>query len=47
MLMQNLENRLDSVEPNVCEFYSGDLCWEGSNVDVGVAGGRMQQQVEL
>ena len=47
MLMRTLENRLDSIEPNVCEFYSDDPCWEGSNDDVGVAGDRMQQQVEL
>jgi hypothetical protein len=35
VLTRALENRPDNVEPNVCEFYSDNPCWEGSNVDVG------------
>jgi hypothetical protein len=35
--MRTLENRLDSIESNVCDFYSDNPRLDGSNVDVGVA----------
>jgi hypothetical protein len=35
--MRTLENRFDSIESNVCDFYSDNPRWDGSNVDVGVA----------